>query len=110
MPISVEFSARLPVTITKKRKWFLAACPILDVHSQGDTEKEAVENLRQALSLFFISCFERGTLDAVLKECGLEAVQPLSLHQETALQPDKDFIDVPIPFQVRRPSQAACHA
>jgi hypothetical protein len=80
------------------------------VHSQGDTKKKAVENLRQALSLFFISCFERGTLDAVLKECGFEAVQPLSLHQEAPLQPEKDFIDVPIPFQVRRPSQAACHA
>jgi predicted RNase H-like HicB family nuclease len=110
MQVSVEFSAKLPVTVTKKRKWFLATCPILDVHSQGDTEKKAVENLRQALSLFFISCFERGTLDAVLKECGFEAAHSPVSPQKQPPQRRTDFIDVPIPFQVRRPSQAACRA
>ncbi len=110
MQVSVEFSAKLPVTVTKKRKWFVATCPILDVYSQGDTEKKAVGNLRQALSLFFISCFERGTLDAVLKECGFKAVRPLSPRQKNATQIKKDFIRVPIPFEVDQSSQIACHA
>jgi len=64
----VLFSLQLPFKITKRAKWFLATCPILDVHSQGETEKKAKENLVEALSLFFISCFERRTLDAVLKK------------------------------------------
>jgi predicted RNase H-like HicB family nuclease len=66
----VLFSLKLPCKITKCEKWFLATCPILDVHSQGETEKKAKKNLIEALFLFSISCFERGTLDTVLKDCG----------------------------------------
>ena len=68
MKKNVQFIAKVPVKITKKRKWFLASCPILDVHSQGETENKARKNLAEALSLFFISCFERGSLDSLLKE------------------------------------------
>ena len=56
MEVVVQFSAKLPLKITRKKKWFVASCPILDVHSQGDTEKKARKNLSEALSLFFISC------------------------------------------------------
>jgi len=42
------------------------------VHSQGKTEVQAKKNLIEALSLFLESCHERGTLDAMLKECGFE--------------------------------------
>ena len=70
MGIIVQFMANLPIKFTKRKKWVLASCPILDVHSQGITEKKARDNLEEALSLFFISCFERGVLDSVLKQCG----------------------------------------
>ena len=73
MEVQVEFKAKLPVKITRKRKYVVASCPILDVVSQGETEAAAKRNLREALSLFFLSCFERGTLDAVLKHHGFEA-------------------------------------
>ena len=69
----VEFFAKLPVSIKKRKKWFLASCPILDVHSQGNTPKEAERNIVEALSLFLISCFERGVLDQALKECGFKS-------------------------------------
>jgi predicted RNase H-like HicB family nuclease len=65
-----EFRIKVPVKIAKRKRWVLASCPILDLHSQGETEKKARENLGEAMRLFFVSCFERGTLDKVLKKCG----------------------------------------
>ena len=44
--------------------------PPLDVYSQGDTEEAALVNLAEALHLFIESCFERGALEEVLKDCG----------------------------------------
>ena len=67
MEISVQFKLQLPVKIKKRAKWFVASCTILDVHSQGETQAKAKKNLVEALSLFLISCFERGTLGTVLK-------------------------------------------
>ncbi len=71
----VSFNARLPSKITKEPKWFLASCPILDVHSQGDTEQKAKKNLVETTSLFLVSCFERGILDEVLKKCGFSPIR-----------------------------------
>jgi len=51
MKVNVHFSLHLPVNTLKKSKWFVASCPVLDVYSQGYTEKEAKENLVEVLSL-----------------------------------------------------------
>ena len=107
--INVEFSFHLPMKITKKRKWFLASCPILDVHSQGETEKKARDNLRDALRLFFVSCFERGTLEAVLKECGFRVIHQPDRPRKKKLEPDQEYIKVPIPFYIDQ-TGPACHA
>jgi predicted RNase H-like HicB family nuclease len=37
----------------KEGKWFVAQCLEIDVASQGTTEEEALENLRDALKLHF---------------------------------------------------------
>jgi predicted RNase H-like HicB family nuclease len=110
MTRTVQCIFKLPVKITKRRKWFLASCTILDVHSQGETEGKARNNLREALSLFFISCFERGTLGAALKECGFKPTYPLPIHKKQSLVTKKDYINVPIPFLVKQTNQTECHA
>lgn len=110
MEITVQFSAKLPVKFTKKRKWVLASCPILDVHSQGETENKARKNLAEALSLFFVSCFERGTLDSVLKDCGFMALRPPTPPTRSRPLSHEDYINVPIPFLVKQGNQSACHA
>jgi predicted RNase H-like HicB family nuclease len=104
----VEFNLQLPFKITKRTKWFLASCPILDVHSQGDTQETAKKNLVEALSLFLVSCFERGTLDEVLKKCGFSPIHrvPGSL-KPIATVGRENYISVPIPFQVV--SSTECH-
>ncbi len=110
MDIKVQFNLSVPVKTTKKKKWYLASCPILDVHSQGETEKKAKENLGEALSLFLISCFERGTLDAVLKNCGFKAAYPPPPATKRPPITEKDYINVPIPLLVSQNSQVQCHA
>ena len=65
---SMTLSFRLPYRIKADQGWYVASCPSLDVHSQGKSQKQAKDNLREALLLFLTSCIERGTLDEVLKD------------------------------------------
>jgi predicted RNase H-like HicB family nuclease len=39
--------------IEKEGRWFIAQCPELDIASQGKSVKEAQQNLREAVELFF---------------------------------------------------------
>ena len=105
--ISVVMTARLPVDIKKKAKVYVSCCPILDIFSQGYTEEEAKSNLVEAVSLFFISCFERGTLDEALKECGFELAVSSEMQSSMPLVPES-YIDVPIQFQVTNNHQIEC--
>jgi predicted RNase H-like HicB family nuclease len=40
-------------TVWKEGDWFVSQCLELDVASQGETEEEALANLREALELYF---------------------------------------------------------
>ena len=40
----------LPILITKENKWFVASCPLLDIATQGKTEKEVKENMAELLA------------------------------------------------------------
>ena len=40
-------------SITREGEWFVAQCLEVDVASQGNTEEEALDNLREALELHF---------------------------------------------------------
>ena len=106
MEVTLQF--RLPAKVAKRRHLFLASCPVLDVHSQGETEKEARENLADAMTVFFISCFERGTLEAVLKEWGFK---PHRANKRKTTSPSpQTYINVLIPFLVVQRSHHECHA
>jgi predicted RNase H-like HicB family nuclease len=39
--------------VWKEDDWFIARCAEVDVASQGETEGEALANLREALELYF---------------------------------------------------------
>ena len=62
-------------------------------YSQGDTEETALGNLAKALHLFIESCFERGTLEEVLKDCGF---RPDSSDFEPA--EGQRMVRVPLPL------------
>ena len=40
-------------SILQDGEWFVAQCLEIDISSQGKSEDEAVENLREALELYF---------------------------------------------------------
>lgn len=108
--IQVAFHINLPATVRKKKNWFVSYCPILDVCSQGETKEKALKNLSEALRLFLVSCYERGTLDTVLRECGFEPIERVP----TKLKPFSkkyEAIDIPLPFQIRHlGGHQLCHA
>ncbi len=50
---------------------YVAGSPILDIYSQGDTEKEAIEMAKEAISLTLEFLAEEKILDKHLRSCGL---------------------------------------
>lgn len=72
---TVNITLRLEASFTQEDGWCVASFPALDVSSQGRTKDEAERNLIEATQLFLESCFERGTLDEVLKGCAFVPVR-----------------------------------
>ena len=107
MQASMEF--KLPAQVRKKGKWFISSCKLLDVHSQGHTREQAERNLKDALATFLLSCYERGTLEIVLREaedlCWLSCDPKL----RTAARGQKEVI-VPLPFSIERVHPTAASA
>lgn len=79
----------LPCVVVPEESWFSSCCPALDVYSQGETPLEAKQNLIEALHGFISTCFEMGTLEQVMKECGF------SLAVES-MDYDGDMVEVPM--------------
>lgn len=95
---------KLPISIKKKADIYVICCPPLDIWSQGKTESEARKNIGEAVKLFLMTCIEKGTLEAVLKECGFKPSRTISRKAPK----DHRYVNIPIPFSV--PAQALCHA
>jgi len=101
---------KLPAKITKKSKWYVASCQVLDISSQGATEKKAKKNLIEALTLFFISCIERNTLDAVLKECGFKKATIYPATPKSPKIKKEDYVNVPLNLLWAKSKPDQCHA
>ena len=46
MSVQVPF----PILITREGKWYVASCPLLDIATQGKTEKEVKENMAELIN------------------------------------------------------------
>ena len=111
MKMRIELTAKLPIQIARKEKWFLASCPALDVMSQGETEEQARANLAEALTLFLRSCIERGTLDAVLKQCGFTSVVEHEQELEESEQASKEeYVNIPLYLLSNFEENRQCHS
>jgi predicted RNase H-like HicB family nuclease len=99
MSSRVTFTVSLPFRIRKEGAYFVSWCFPLDVYSQGKTREEAEKNLVEAVRLFLTNCFERATLDRVLKDCGFTPA-PVSRRKAAALKKSTRYpeISVPLPF------------
>ncbi len=103
----LKFELKVPVEVHKGSTAFIALCPIFDVSSQGKSPVEAKKNLVEALFLFVTTCFEMGTLDEVMKECGFKPRR--TVPGKLSLKKDQELLSVPLPFMVSS-QRHACHA
>ena len=106
--MQVIFTVQLPAQVKKRGKWYISSCPILDVYSQGETEKKALDNLVEALRLFLVSCFERGTMDEVLSDFGFKPVEVKGPIKAQPFPKKYKSINVPLPFNLKG-RRAHCH-
>ena len=90
------FTLSLPCRIRKEGKYFVSWCYPLNVYSQGETQEKALRNLEEAVGLFIASCIRRGTLDKVLKDCGV--VLSSKRTRPTPKNRREYEITVPLPF------------
>lgn len=88
--LRLEF--KLPADIKKKGRVFVSQCPLLDVYSQGNSRSEALDNLREAVKLFIESCFQRGTLEQVLRDSGFEAAASV----DSVPRRKQEYVNVPL--------------
>jgi len=70
MQQAAQIDFKFPMVVKRRPKWYLATCPALDLSSQGPTGEKALANLNEAVQAFVADCFERGTLDHVLRNAG----------------------------------------
>lgn len=107
----MDMKVRLPLEIKRKRRWYVASCPVLDIVTQGTTEDDARAHLSEAITAFLLSCFERGVLDRVLKDCGFKPC--FACGNDLSTQPGHsipvDYLDVPLPL-LFRDDQLQCRA
>lgn len=66
----VKIQFKLPVSILREGKSYVAYSPALDLSSVGQTAKEAQIHLEEAAQLFFEEIIEKGTFEEVLLELG----------------------------------------
>ena len=69
------FSFKLPVTITKQGKRFVAYSTALDISTSGKSKKDAQKRFEELVALFLEEIVERGTLSDVLSELGWRRAQ-----------------------------------
>lgn len=106
MERSVKVDFKLPIRYTKRKNWYVASCPVLDVVTQGETKTKAKKNLKEALVLFIGTCVEQGTIDMVLKACGFKPVQ---VEKKSAVKKE-DYINIPIELLATHSAHRSCHA
>jgi len=74
--ITLDVELRAFVRRDTDERW-IAACPSIDVVSQGDSADEAKRCLNEAVQLWFESCIERGTLEQALRESNFRPLHSL---------------------------------
>jgi len=71
--------------------------------------KKLKNNLIEALSLFFISCIERNTLDAVLNECGFKKATIYPAPPKSPKIKKEDYVNVPLNLLYAKSKIDQCH-
>ncbi len=69
------FEIKLPVSIIKEKKKYIAYTPALDLSTSGKSYEEVKNRFNEISFLFFEELIKKGTLEDVLKNCGWTKIQ-----------------------------------
>lgn len=70
------YSVRLKAWLRRDGSTWIAWCRSIDVLSQAETKRGALESVREAVELWFESSVERGVLAEALSEAGFVKASP----------------------------------
>jgi hypothetical protein len=81
---------KIPVSVIKEGKKFIAYSPALDVSTSGRTYNEAKRRFAEIVYIFFEEIDKKGTTKIVLEELGWKKVKsewqpPIVISQESEL-------------------------
>jgi predicted RNase H-like HicB family nuclease len=119
---SVKIHLQLDCTVRedKQTDCYVGHCPALDVFSAGNTELEALESIRSALSMYVVSLYKHNRLDEKLLTTGFFPVgelrpSPPRKDQYVAVEDGgaaKQYIvvDVPVLLQMSESGSELVHA
>lgn len=79
---------KLPVSILREDKKFIAYTPVLDLSTSGDSYEEVKKRFGEIVNIFFEELIKKGTLDEVLRDLGWRHVRakwrpPVMISQES---------------------------
>jgi predicted RNase H-like HicB family nuclease len=66
----ILFEAKLPVSLIREGKQYIAYTPALDLSTAGKSYQEAKERFAEIVDIFFKELISKGTLDSVLSDLG----------------------------------------
>jgi hypothetical protein len=69
------FHAKLPVSVLREGRRFIAYTPALDLSTSGKSYEEAKKRFQEIVRIFFEELLRRGTLSGVLRDLGWRRVR-----------------------------------
>ena len=94
---TVTINIKVPVDIFSDSGVYVADCRRFGVVTQGCDIEEAKLNLLEALTLFFETCFEMGTLEEVLKESGFRRMESGDRDTDNC----SEHLELALPFMAK---------
>lgn len=71
----MRLTAKLPVSVFKEGKLFVAYTPVLDLSTSGKTYDEVKKRFDEAVAIFFEYTTKNGTLGNVLTDLGWHKIK-----------------------------------
>ncbi len=70
-----NIALKIPVSILKEGKKFVAYTPVLDLSTSGRTVKSVKKNFSEIVEIFFDELLNKGTMDEVLAGLGWKKIK-----------------------------------
>jgi len=85
---NVKLEFKLPVSIIKEGKSYIAYTPALDLSTSGKDYEQAKKRFSEIVNIFFEEIIKKGTMENVLKDLGWKKAQakwnpPIVVSQES---------------------------